>query len=791
MQAGYEAMEDDPIVKAMAQSVANAFHHPLAKTNTTDKQQNEAIELEFRLHSFLTQPKVTTDLYPRSSLQKQQYDRITVQERLVVLSVCEVATKESSKALALPSMATSATNQGGRGHDEQGKQRAENEAGGSLGLSNTDQETGTVTSTTASTLGSEPPKLMLVAGLEVLEYRLYRSLGATDPTVAENGGNSGDSSSTQQEQQQQHGQELKRQREVYEKVVYLAKVDTTGFWPPPPNSDYQDAISLSTRMARWRSTQKASPAQVLVQAYLRAMRQQEKSVALLDKKARARVSSSSQWRSPHHARTSLYVFARAQPQYLFAKSANNPLKRPLSDRGLVRWWKKMIEMAYSHHGCSDREDSGTSAFITPTSSEQQGASRSTIVANWHIPGIEDERLALRSIQHSGDAAIVLPQSSLSNTTANAATTFSWQYGPPDCVRSGHGQPPATSRLAKDWIPSFPDDPKSRLMQSSPSCRGGQVDLRLFWEIAAISEESGAGKTTGFFRAVEDFAELEDQPQEQPPLQQQQVSSAQKGQRDVGDANDDDKVETKEGITTATTATHLGQQEGDGISEKDAPQSLQPQPTPSKRGGSSSDYTNTINTLLRLNFSSPAQAIESTRKWEQKVATWIRNECGGSTVETNYASSPSSLPSTLTSTTTATTTLPNISKSPSSPSWIQEHVIRVEYQVPTCVPSSFSQAAMVAPQATGAPQVNTLSANFVKKKSSGQGSSSSPSPNLTTGAATVNILGAGLIKRKNPLTSSTSTAIASSPSTPPTATLPDGTTVNILGSGFIKKRKTDS
>ncbi|KAG0269907.1 hypothetical protein DFQ27_001456 [Actinomortierella ambigua] len=807
--------DGDPVAKLMAQSVANAFHHPIIKTGTADHQQDETIGLEFRLHSFLTRPKATTDLYPRSSLQQQRYDRITVQERLVVLSVCERLGKEPSKVPPVIAATTMTNKEGGGGQD---RQESADEAGGVPGgvttghetsattTGTTNNNTATATTTTTTSLGNESPKPVLVAGLEVLEYRLYRSLGTTDQLdIDESDGNRNHSRNTQQ-QRQRHPQ-----REVYEKVVYLAKVDTTGFWPPPvtTNDKSQDASSSSsttTRAARWRATQKASPAQVLVQAYLQAMRQQEKTVALLDKKARARVSSSassSQWLPPHHARTSLYVFARAQPQYLFAKSANNPLKRPLSDRGLVRWWKKMIEAVYnSRSRSSDRDNSSSSITntTTTTATEAPGASLSTIVANWHIPGVDEERLALRLIQHSGDAAILLPShlnSSNTTTTAAATSTFSWQYGPPDRLpSSGHERKPSSiPRLARDWIPCFPDDPKSRLMQSSPSCRGGQVDLRLFWELAAISEESGAGKTTGFFRVIEDFPESEEQQQQQqhsPALEEQSMRQ-----------NDDEEKPKVE-----TTPPLIDQ--GDGVVELETPQQpQQPLQSHSKRGGSSSDYTQAINTLLNLNFSNPTLAVESTRKWEQKIATWIQNECVG---EGNVPSSPTPPPPSPQPSILASATLPSISKSPSgSPSWIEDHLIQVEYCVPTKLPlhSAFSEALNVTPQiagasvttASGPPQVNILGANFVRKSGGSHGVSSSLSPTCTTPAATVNILGAGLIKRKNPPTSFTTTtaaSLASTPQTPqqpssaPTTTiLPNGATVNILGAGFIKKRKTDS
>ncbi|KAK5816470.1 histone H3-K56 acetyltransferase, partial [Linnemannia elongata] len=153
-------------------------------------------------------------------------------------------------------------------------------------------------------------------------------------------------------------------------------------------------------------------------------------------------------------KTSLYIFARAQPQYLFANSAKNPQKRVLDDRGLVRWWKNTAASVYA---------------------ESMGW--------WHIPGIETERQAHNVIQST----------TATNNNSSSSKAFEWIYGYPD---------KDSKELANALIPQFPDDPKSRMMQS-PSCQGGFVNIQTFWELAAIGEESGAGKITGFFRVVEE------------------------------------------------------------------------------------------------------------------------------------------------------------------------------------------------------------------------------------------------------------------------------------------------
>ena len=80
-------------------------------------------------------------------------------------------------------------------------------------------------------------------------------------------------------------------KETMERVVYIAKVDTTGQF----------------------SNQRINVTRRLLEAYLASV-----------------------------APCSVYIFARSQPQYLFHQSALNPEKRVLSDRGLIRWWRSVL-----------------------------------------------------------------------------------------------------------------------------------------------------------------------------------------------------------------------------------------------------------------------------------------------------------------------------------------------------------------------------------------------------------------------------------------------------------------
>lgn len=139
--------------------------------------------------------------------------------------------------------------------------------------------------------------------------------------------------------------------------------------------------------------------------------------------------------------TAVYVFARAQPQYLFAKSAENKSKAVLDDRSLVSWWLFTLNKVPLQ--CTGW---------------------------WSVPGIDDEPSALIEI---------------GARKRGWKSTGNWKYG--------HSYPPeAEARLV---IPQFDDDAKSRFLKNmTEDC----TKVSEFWELLAFGEECGSGKVTGFF-----------------------------------------------------------------------------------------------------------------------------------------------------------------------------------------------------------------------------------------------------------------------------------------------------
>lgn len=144
--------------------------------------------------------------------------------------------------------------------------------------------------------------------------------------------------------------------------------------------------------------------------------------------------------------TAVFVFARAQPQYLFANSAENKDKAVLDDRSLVSWWLFALNK------------------IPMTTSSGSGW--------WSVPGIEDAPSALIEI---------------------GARKRGWQNADKITWKYGHSFPPeAEARLV---IPQFEDDAKSRLLKNMAE---ESTKVAEFWELLAFGEECGSGKVTGFF-----------------------------------------------------------------------------------------------------------------------------------------------------------------------------------------------------------------------------------------------------------------------------------------------------
>ncbi|KAF7536937.1 hypothetical protein G7Z17_g12949 [Cylindrodendrum hubeiense] len=173
------------------------------------------------------------------------------------------------------------------------------------------------------------------------------------------------------------------------------------------------------------------------------------------------------------------LFARAQDQYLFPGSVDYSGKHVLDDRGLIKWWCRVLDPLLGP------APKGT---VAPWKS-----SKAYLV----VPGLEtNETKALIARNAAASSwSLTHPLERISHYYRE----FDWV--PPRCL-----------------IPHFPDDPKSRFrdeldeeaassgaMKTTGSWKSVKT-LDTFWELMAYRQECSSGRMTGFIWVVFDDVE---------------------------------------------------------------------------------------------------------------------------------------------------------------------------------------------------------------------------------------------------------------------------------------------
>lgn len=173
------------------------------------------------------------------------------------------------------------------------------------------------------------------------------------------------------------------------------------------------------------------------------------------------------------------LFGRAQNQYLFPGSGENDgigpgrEKHILSDRGLIKWWCRVLNPLLEDQRKDDRV-AATKGYLL-------------------VPGLEERDMRAfipRTVTSAQDWEIGHPMERISHYTQE----FDWV--PPRCL-----------------IPRYPDDPKSRyrdeLDEESAKWKqdmGTWKSIRTlsqFWDTMAFRQECSSGRLTGFIWLVFD------------------------------------------------------------------------------------------------------------------------------------------------------------------------------------------------------------------------------------------------------------------------------------------------
>ncbi|KAK9780436.1 putative Histone acetylation protein-domain-containing protein [Seiridium cardinale] len=172
------------------------------------------------------------------------------------------------------------------------------------------------------------------------------------------------------------------------------------------------------------------------------------------------------------------LFARSQSQYLFPGSVKNSGKHILDDRGLVKWWCRVLNPLLQDGGADKKKWDKIHGYLI-------------------IPGLDDY-----------ETRAFLPRT--------AAASKQWTLGHPLERISPYISDPVTygSNIpARCIIPTYPDDPKARFVQeleesTSEKAKlvGGWKSPRTldqFWEMMSFRQECSSGRLTGFIWLVFD------------------------------------------------------------------------------------------------------------------------------------------------------------------------------------------------------------------------------------------------------------------------------------------------
>jgi regulator of Ty1 transposition protein 109 len=170
------------------------------------------------------------------------------------------------------------------------------------------------------------------------------------------------------------------------------------------------------------------------------------------------------------------LFARSQAQYLFPGSVENKGKHVLDDRGLVKWWCRVLN-----------------PLLEPAEEKTAQDKWDAVMGYLVIPGLDDyETRAFlpRTPKARETWTLGHPLERISHYTKE----FDWV--PPRCL-----------------IPKYPDDPKARFCDEldeevAQKKQGTGMwksvrSLDQFWEMMAFRQECSSGRMTGFVWIVFD------------------------------------------------------------------------------------------------------------------------------------------------------------------------------------------------------------------------------------------------------------------------------------------------
>ncbi|KAE8313812.1 histone acetylation protein-domain-containing protein [Aspergillus transmontanensis] len=355
------------------------------------------------------------------------------------------------------------------------------------------------------------------------------------------------------------------------------------------------------------------------------------------------------------------LFARAQNQYLFPGSIENSGKHVLDDRGLIKWWCRVVD---------------------PILREYEPESGS------HEKGLLDR--AMESAKSSATAFLIVPGCDKFETRGFfPGTAKSDDKERPRWLNSYplHQLCDNTNAPPRCLIPRFPDDPKTRFLvdlddelprqsEAAGSKEGaGQwrsvKSLDQFWEMMSFRQECSAGRLVGFLWLVINPPGLVNSVQmtsSRPVLKEKaegsltttvpisdKVDSKPTG-TEVSVSIDSQSSETAEDFTAEATSGGPVQDPSSqtGSLSSETHPKVQPNTDlnafywPEAGRGhavmSEEDYKTAINFLLEQDFYNEEVSIASTKAWSEKVASivdqlWVGQQVTGRNTSGESADKP--------------------------------------------------------------------------------------------------------------------------------------------------------
>ncbi|KAL8772860.1 MAG: hypothetical protein Q9209_002205 [Squamulea sp. 1 TL-2023] len=319
------------------------------------------------------------------------------------------------------------------------------------------------------------------------------------------------------------------------------------------------------------------------------------------------------------------LFARAQDQYLFPGSIENPGKHVLDDRGLIKWWCRVLEPVLQS---GNRDPPSPNPSLRPS----KRTAKTTAKAYLRVPSCD-----LHETRSFFPLYVRRDPSLLSQWHPNR-----------DPLRDLAGRSPTFPERC--LIPRFPDDPKSRFVdeldeeltepppdsqtKESPSKgkRPGRWksvrSLEQFWELMAFRQECSSGRLVGFLWTVFTPSDIEGRGNGVIPFAERLASTPYKSDGAQSSAPNVEQPPRERLVVPAVLDV-----ENQGCAPETVPQVIGPPDygwpaEPSPLILPTKHYARINRLLLSLDYANLEVAAESSKRWIEDVGMCAGKEDWG-------------------------------------------------------------------------------------------------------------------------------------------------------------------